>query len=136
MARTINGNYTGRAAATELREQRAWLFEQQSQAINPNSQYWVARFTTAITELLEHATLEALWDSELVPDNATYKRHCQMAEALLSYYRSIQLCDAYPAPYCDLITGAELLAGNNCPELELEGSDNTMSGQWQEHGYY
>lgn len=116
MARTVNGNYAGRAARIELAEQRDFLASDAARVANPNSDYWKDKCTWAIDELLDYDHLAAIWWSDLIPEWATYKRHYELATKYLQYKN-------VTPEYCVI------------PAF-LEGSDNTTSGQWKEHGYH
>jgi hypothetical protein len=80
MARTINGNLTGKAASTARRE----LNEQIEEMNIPNSDYWKTRLDNAMEVITSRPELEEVWDSDLVPDHTDYMTHALLAEKIVS----------------------------------------------------
>lgn len=53
--------------------------------MNPNhenSDYWIKRLYNAMTIILANPKMESVWDSELVPDKASYMVHALLAEKI------------------------------------------------------
>lgn len=96
MALTINGNRTGAAGATVLREQRAYIAE----VNDPNSDEWWGRFVAAWDELQHYPLLRDIWNSDLVPEHATHRKFALIAEMLLRHKNVV--------PESDPIEGAAL----------------------------
>lgn len=48
-----------------------------------NSQYWQDKLSAAMDEIIKNDDLVAIWDSPIVPQNATYKEHAEIALGLL-----------------------------------------------------
>lgn len=80
MARTINGKMTGRAASTDLRDLR----ERLSDEANPNSPLWKWRLSQAFAKIRANRYWAEVWDSHLVPEKASYRRHTELANQIIA----------------------------------------------------
>jgi hypothetical protein len=80
MAFTIkNVMRTGWDRHDELREQ----WEHLNELADQNSHYWQGRLAKAMRKILADKRLEAIWDSELVPEKSTFQTHAFLAESIL-----------------------------------------------------
>jgi hypothetical protein len=50
----------------------------------PNSLEWRKRRDDALSIIIRNPAMEAIWDSDIVPDNATYMVHALLAEKIVA----------------------------------------------------
>lgn len=60
-----------------------WRDEEYTKGDDANHLYWRNRLTRAMEIILAHPEMEAVWDSDLVPDHTTYKAHALLAEQIV-----------------------------------------------------
>lgn len=90
MALTINGNHTGTAARTALRDRREYLDE----IFSPEH-----RLNRLVEQIADDPVLAEIWDSGIVPAQSSFGNHIRIAEMLLQYKGVVP--EVWPLPQAD-----------------------------------